>query len=232
MESEKEGYTGDFMGGDKRRKDANWFKGTHFVLGEDQTRIMKSQTHSQFRPPMNVNNGAGTYDAKSMTRTHFLLGNEKSLGITTANASYQLPSADFQPSTLDDRTKAELKRSHFNLGGEVFGRYATTNKMDYVPKAGSGGDKDGQEERKARMRRHNFNFGKEGTEFVSTNNAVFQDYSGLGAANMSKKSGSEIGKTHFRLGGESAPMRTVNQAEYREKSGAVTGKTNNSIAFQ
>ena len=167
-----------------------------------------------------------------MTRTHFLLGNEKNLGITTANASYQNPSAEYQPAALDDRTKGELKRSHFNLGGEQFARYATTNKMDFVPKAGSGADKNGQEERKARMRRHNFNFGKEGTEFVSTNNAVFQDYSGLGAANMSKKSGSEIGKTHFTLGGESAPMRTVHQAEFREKSGVTSGKSNNSIAFQ
>jgi hypothetical protein len=181
---------------------------------------------------MKVDAGAATYDSKAMTRTHFLLGNERSLGITTANASYQLPSAGFQPATLDDKTKGELKRSHFNLGGEQFGRYATTNKMDFIPKAGSGNEVGGQEERKARMRKHNFNFGKEGTEFVSTNNAVFQDFSGSGAANMSKRSGSEIGKTHFRLGGESAPMRTVNQIEYREKSGVTTGKSTNSSAFQ
>ena len=232
MENEKEGYTGDFMGGDKRKKDANWFKGTHFILGDDQNRVMKSQTHSQFRPPAKSATGPGTYDSKAMTRTHFLLGNERSLGITTANASYQLPSAEFQPAALDDKTKGELKKSHFNLGGEQFGRYATTNKMDFVPKTGSGSEVGGQEERKARMRRHNFNFGKEGTDFVSTNNAVFQDYSGSGAANMSKKSGYELSKTHFRLGGESAPMRTVHQAEYREKSAINTGKTTNSIAFQ
>ena len=36
-------------------------------------------------------------------------------------------------------------------------------------------------------------------------------FSGSGAANMSKRSGSEIGITHFRLRKESEPMRKVHQ---------------------
>ena len=181
---------------------------------------------------MKNDTGAGTYDSKAMTRTHFLLGNERSLGITTANASYQLPFPELIPSTLDEGTKAELKRSYFNLGGQQFRRYATTNKMDFVPKTGGVGTKEGQEERKAWMRRHNFNFRKEGISFVSTNNAVFQDFSGSGAANMSKRSGSEIGITHFILGKESEPMRKVHQMEFREYSGATAEKATNKFAFQ
>ena len=41
MEIDKEGYTGEFMGGDNLKKNANWFKDTHFVFEDDKTRIMK-----------------------------------------------------------------------------------------------------------------------------------------------------------------------------------------------
>lgn len=225
------GYLADFFGGDQRQRDANWFKGTHFILGDDKNRVNMSQAHRQFQPPAKAETAPATYDSNAMTRTHFLLGNEKSLGVTTANASYQPPSSGFAPSTLDEKTKADLRKSHFTLGGDG-GRYVTTNKRDFVPKAGSGFGKSDQEERKARMRKHNFNFGKEDSNFVSTNNATYQNYAGTGAANMTSKASSDIGKTHFRLGGESAPMRTVNQIEYREKSGITAGKTKDSIAFQ
>lgn len=72
-----------------------------------------------------------------MTRTHFQLGNEKYIGTTTANASYQAPGNEFAPSTLDKNAKAELRKSHLNFGGDPYNRYTTTNKRDYVPKPGS-----------------------------------------------------------------------------------------------
>ena len=89
-----------------------------------------------------------------------------------------------------------------------------------------------QEERKAKMRKHNFNFGKEGPDYISTHNASFQGYGKQGATNMSSKSSTDIGKTHFSLGGESAPMKTVNQTEFVEKSELSSGKSKDSIAFQ
>ena len=104
--------------------------------------------------------------------------------------------------------------------------------MDYVPKQGTGKERNDQEERKARMRQHNFNFGKEDNNFVSKNNASYQSFAGTGAAMMSSKTSADIGKTHFRLGGENGPMKTVHQIEFREKSGITAGKTKDSIAFQ
>lgn len=190
-----------------------------------------SQAHRQFQPPARPVSEPNKYDAKNMTRTHFLLGNEKNLGVTTANASYQAPPQDYQRSILDEKTKGDLRQSHFNLGGDA-GRYLTTNKRDYVPKEGSAAERNAQEERKAKMRGHNFNFGKEGNNFVSTNNAAYQNYSGQGIANMTNNNSSNIRKTHFTLGGENAPMRTVHQMEYVEKSGITAGKTKDSIAFQ
>lgn len=232
MEPEGGGYMADYAGGDKRRKDANWFKGTHFVLGGDKNRVMQSQAHRQFQHPTRMAAAPNTYDSNAMTRTHFLLGKEKDLGTTTAHADYKAPSSAFQPSVLDEKTKADLRRSHFDLGGDA-GRYTTTNRRDYIPKQGSGAAKSDQEERKARMRKHNFNFGKEGNDFVSTNKAYFQNYSGTGAARTASATNSnDIRKTHFQLGGESAPMRTTHQAEYREKSGVTAGRTKDSIAFQ
>ena len=232
MEHEKDGYVGEFMGADKRIKDGHWFKGTHFKLGGNQQTVMKSHSHTQFQPPQRVQTAPGTYDAKSMTRTHFLLGNEKNLGTTTANASYQAPGSDFVPSSLDKDVKAELRKSHLNLGGEPYGRYTTTNKYDYAPKIGSAAWRYEQEERKVKMRKHNFNFGKEGSDYVSTHNASFQGYGKQGATNMLSKSSTDIGRTHFTLGGENAPMTTVNQSEYVEKSGLSSGKTKDSKAFQ
>ena len=35
MENEKDGYVGEFNGNSKMRKDANWFKSTHFKFGGD-----------------------------------------------------------------------------------------------------------------------------------------------------------------------------------------------------
>ena len=192
---------------------------------------MVSQAHSQFRAPQHVQTEANKYDANSMTRTHFLLGNEKSLGVTTANASYRAPSSDFQPSTLNDEKKADLRKSHFNIGGGN-GRFITTNKVDYVPKKGTGSEKNDQEERKAKMRKHNFNFGKEDNTFVSTNNAAFQSHAGTGAANNAAKTSTDITRTHFQLGGENAPMRTVHQAEYREKQSNAGPQTKDTKAFQ
>lgn len=231
MEEDKIGYVGEFTGQEKRQRDANWFKGTHFSLGGDKNLIMKSQAHKHYGQPAKADTAPGTYDAKSMTRTHFLLGNEKNLGVTTANASYQPPPSEFAGSRLDEQTKADLRKSHFNLGGDG-GRYMTTNKIDYVPKSGTGAEKSEQEERKAKMRGHNFNFGKEGNNFVSTNNATYQNYTGTGAANNASKASTDIRQTHFRLGGENAPMRTVHQTEFRAKSGLAEGKTKDSVAFQ
>lgn len=231
MQPEGGGYIAEFMGPDKRNKDANWFKGTHFVLGDDKNRVMKSQAHRQFQHPTKAETAPNTYDSNAMTRTHFLLGKEKDLGTTTAHASYQPPSNGYGPSALDEKTKADLRKSHFNLGGDA-GRYTTTNKRDYIPKQSTGTERNDQEERKAKMRKHNFNFGKEENQMITTNKSSFQNYSGTGAANMTSNTSNDIRKTHFQLGGESAPMRTVHQIEFREKSGITAGKTKDSIAFQ
>ena len=230
MELDGGGYIADFMGPNKRNKDANWFKGTHFSLGDENKRNMVSQSHNHYRVPTKAETAPNTYDTNAMTRTHFLLGSEKNLGVTTANASYQPPSSAYAPQTLDENTKADLRKSHFNLGGNA-GRYITTNRRDFIPKQGLGTARDEQEERKIKMRKHNFNFGKEGNDFVSTNNASYQNFAGTGAAKITKAS-NDIGKTHFQLGGMNAPMRTVNQIEYTEKKGLNAGKTKDSIAFQ
>jgi hypothetical protein len=116
------------------------------------------------------------------------------------------------------------------LGGDG-GRYLTTNRKDFVPKQGDS-LKNEQEERKSRMRKHNFNFGKEDNTFVSTNNASYKDFGGSGNSNQASTVSNDIRQSHFRLGGESAPMRTVHQIEFREKNGQVAGKTKDSIAFQ
>jgi hypothetical protein len=192
---------------------------------------MQSQASRQFQPPVRAESVHQKYDANSMTRTHFLLGNEKSLGVTTANASYRQPPAEYTPSVLDEKTKADLRKSHFHLGAGA-GRFITTNKVDYVPKQGTGSERNDQEERKGKMRKHNFNFGKEDSNFVSTNNAAYQNFSGTGIANNSAKTSTDITRTHFQLGGENAPMRTVHQSEYREKTGLVANKTKDTAAHQ
>jgi len=151
MEEEKDGYVGEFVGAEQMRKDVNWFKGTHFKLGGDTSNRMISQSHLQFRAPQRIVSAPNKYDSKSMTSTHFLLGQEKNLGVTTANASYQAPPASFLPSILDEKTKADLRKSHFNLGGDE-GRYMTTNRVDYVPKQGTGTERNDQQERKQKMR--------------------------------------------------------------------------------
>lgn len=230
MDVDGGGYIAEHLGKEQRDRNVNWFKSTHFKFGDDKNRVLVSQAHRQFQPPVKTDQTQNTYDSKAMTRTHFLLGNERQLGTTTANASYQPPTSAFVPATLDEAKKADLRSSHFQLGGDA-GRYLTTNKRDFVPKQGVSTHNE-QEERKAKMRKHNFNLGKEDNTFISTNNASYKDFSGTGAANMSSKVSADIGKTHFRLGGESAPMRTNHQIEFREKSGIVAGKTKDSIAFQ
>ena len=192
---------------------------------------MQSVNHKDYMQPARAVAVPNKYDANSMTRTHFLLGSEKNLGVTTANASYRAPAPDYVPSTLDEKTKADLRKSHFTLGGTV-GRFVTTNKVDYVPKQSTGSERNDQEERKARMRKHNFNFGKGDNNFVSTNNAAFQNYTGQGIANNNSNTSTDITRTHFQLGGENAPMRTINQIEYTKKAGAAADKTKDSIAFQ
>jgi hypothetical protein len=232
MDIEGGGYVAEHLGKDQRDKNVNWFKSTHFQFGGDKNRVMVSQAHRQFQPPVknDQNQNKNVYDSKSMTRTHFLLGSERQLGTTTANASYQPPSTGYRPATLDEKTKADLRSSHFQLGGDA-GRYLTTNARDFVPKQGVS-TRNEQEERKAIMRKHNFNLGKEESTFISTNNASYKNFSGTTAANVTSKVSADIGKTHFRLGGESAPMRTNHQIEFREKSGITAGKTKDSFAFQ
>ena len=230
MDVDGGGYLAEHLGKEKRKKDANWFKSTHFILGGDSNRVFVSQAQRQFQPPTRAESAKNTYDGNAMTRTHFLLGKEKDLGVTTANASYQPPSSNFTPSQLDEKTKADLRKSHFDLGGDA-GRYTTTNRRDYIPKQGVGNPNE-QEERKSKMRKHNFNFGKEDNTLISTNNASYKNYSGQGAATNASNVSDDIGKTHFRLGGESAPMRTTHQREYIEKNGLTAGKTKDSTAFQ
>ena len=228
MDVDGGGYLAEHLGKDKRKKDANWFKSTHFILGEDGNRVLQSQAQRQFQPPSSVGAAPNAYDANAMTRTHFLLGSERELGMTTANASYQPPGANFSPSTLDENTKEDLRKSHFNLGGDA-GRYTTTNKRDYLPKKGSG-DLNDQEERKIFMRKHNFNLGSDNNNFVSTNNASYKNHTGIGATNSSN-TGDDIGRTHFRLGGESVPMRTTHQREFREKSAVFDGNKRDANSF-
>lgn len=64
MEFEKDGYVGEFNGADKRKKDNNWFKGTHFKLGGEQRVVMTSHSHAQFQPPQRVQTAPSTYDGK------------------------------------------------------------------------------------------------------------------------------------------------------------------------
>jgi hypothetical protein len=230
MELDGGGYVADINGPNQRNKDANWFKATHFSLGGDKHRPMVSQAHKHYQFPTQLQT-ADKYDAKNMSRTHFSLGNERDLGITTANASYQPPSSAFVPPTLDEKTKADLRKSHFNLGGQA-GRYITTNRRDFVPKESSGMAKNEQEERKARMRKHNFHLGGEGNDFVSTHNASYQNFAGTGAANMASKASSDIRNSHFQFGGQSAPMRTNHQIEFTAKSGLTADRTKDTKAFQ
>lgn len=204
---------------------------SNLIFGKDPNKVLISQARRQFQPPQKLDVAPNTNDARSMTRTHFLLGNERSLGVTTANASYQPPGSSFQPATLDANTKADLRRSHFSLGnenGKVMGREAKGS--PFIPGVVSRLNE--QEERKNRMRKHNFEFGKEETNFVSTNNASYKPYEGAAGMNNTSKVGDDIGKTHYRLGGQSAPMRTTHQREFPPKTGEALQKSKDTIAFQ
>lgn len=204
---------------------------SNLVFGKDPNRILMSQARMQFQPPQKLDSVKNTYDAKSMTSTHFLLGNEKVMGVTTANASYKPPSSSFVPSVLDEATKGDLRKSHFRLGNEN-GKFPLREAKGtpFVPGVGSRLNE--QEERKNKMRKHNFVFGKEDNTFVSTNNASYKPHQAAGGVSSSSKVGDDIRKTHYSLGGQSAPMRTTHQREFPAKSAQIEGKSKDTIEFQ
>jgi len=204
---------------------------SHLIFGKDPNKVLISQARRQFQPPGQLDSITGKNDARTMTMTHFLLGNDRGDGVTTMNADYQPPGAAFTPAALDVNTKADLRKSHFTLGnenGRMMGREAKG--VPFVP--GQGSRLNEREERKNKMRKHNFVFGKEDNTFVSTNNASYKPYEGTAGMNNSSKIGDDIGKTHYRLGGQSAPMKTTHQREFIPKSGEPNGGIKDTKTFQ
>ena len=156
-----------------------------------------------------------------MTKTHFLMGKDKDCRISTSNADYQDamgPNSGFEKPQLDEETKANLRQSHFEFQGHP-NMYTTEQKLKYQARSlnMTAEDIQAQEDRQKKMRSHNFNYGDEKGTFVSMNNATYKDFS-KNLIQSGGKDGSEIRKTHFNLGNEPVPMKTVNQIEYPAKS--------------
>lgn len=218
MTTNLEGYTGEYQGAGERKKNGRWFKGTHFSLGQDKSTHHYSQSQRAQLPL--VQGGEKTIplnDANKMRATHFVLGDEKRTGISTNDANFQEPPNDFRKQQLDQETKDNLRKSHFDVGAGN-GTYNTTHGVHYQGKQSQATkqEKISQNDRRAKMRNHNFNFGDDRNNFVSMNTATYRPQ---GSTTTGKIQNEDIRKTHFTLGEQSAAMMTEHQREYIEKEG-------------
>lgn len=131
MATNLEGYLAEYQGPGERKKNGIWFKSTHFSMGEDKT--SHHHSHSQRAQLQLKNGGEKTVplnDANSMRRTHFKFGDDNLKGISTTNANFQEPPQSFMKPSLDQETKDNLKKCHFDLGGHP-NVYGTTNLKDF-----------------------------------------------------------------------------------------------------
>ena len=74
-----------------------------------------------------------------------------------------------------------------------------------------------QKQKQLATRSHNFEYGKEPSHFVTMNNATYNNPALNGENKNAAPDGSEIRKTHFSLGSEPVPMRTIHQIEFPPK---------------
>ena len=163
-----------------------------------------------------------------MRRTNFNLGNDKNTLASTSTAIFAGPPNGYVAPSIDAQTKAELRSSHFAMGGHR-SIYVTTNTHSFKDNSGAspGPDKRAQNERKAKMRGHNFSIGTDArsTNYVSQNASSLRDFSKEAVAQKAQADGTNIRSSHFRFGGESAPMISVQKQDYPQKTTSpVPGK--------
>lgn len=184
--------------------------------------MQRSQAHTHYGCfPQSVQVKQGTkIDANMMRRTNFHLGTEKSALTTTSSAIFNGPPKGYSAPRIDDQTKAELRSSHFGMGAHR-SQYVTTSTHSFKDHTGApaGADKRAQNERKAKMRGHNFSIGTEprGTSYISQSASALKDFSKVAQRGQSEHAGKNIRSSHFQFGGESAPMISVQKTDYSAK---------------
>lgn len=96
-----------------------------------------------------------------MKKTNFQMGENKFGNVLTTNQhNFQGPPENFKAVTIDAATKADLRKSHWTLGG--FGNtYLSTFGASYQKRNGSLSQQDKRETQNkiGMMRGHNFNIG-------------------------------------------------------------------------
>lgn len=100
-------YNGEYCGSDERMKNAIWFKSSHFNFGTE-TSGMGAHSHAKYTDHSKSgrdNQAKALNDAKTMTRTNFTMGNHQIPSISTSNANYANPPADYKPKLLDNAAK-------------------------------------------------------------------------------------------------------------------------------
>lgn len=91
--------------------------------------------------------------------SNFQIGTSSPLHIQTTNQqNFQSPPKDYKAQTIDAATKADLRRSHWTMGG--FGpTYISTNGMQFAKRSPSVSDKLEIANKIQMMRGHHFDFG-------------------------------------------------------------------------
>ena len=121
-----------------------------------------------------------------------------------------------------------MRNSHFTLGAHR-SIFTTTNINSFkdTKAARASNDSKNENERKARMRGHNFSIGADArsTNYVTQNASTHKDYSrSVGAQKRSDSASNNIRSSHFQFGVENSPMVSVQKADFSPKGGAKPPK--------
>eukprot|EP00347_Sterkiella_histriomuscorum_P008878 403343401 len=230
---------GQIISPQRRHEIARAFKSSHFSLSGGEGAVYKSTTQSQFVPYTQQTGGITSKQTDiQMRKSNFALGEPSPKQLQTTNqANYQGPPNHFKAVTIDAATKADLRKSHWGIGGQGFGNiYVSTQGASYSkrsPSVQAVADLKDTNQKIQLMRGHHFNFGNEHMTYETTTKSKF-NLDGAGSrfkqpvqagpepVNNAKN---DLRKHHFDLGGQSGSMMTTHQIEFSQKSPAQNRNT-------